>query len=122
MACPFSGQESSLAVVIEDHGPHLTIRLRGELDLIEADRVRELISDLVAREPRLLVADLSGLAFIDCAGLSVLAYAHQRQAAGGRRLLVYGAQPLVRRVLTLTGMDTYLRLTPEFEPGAPAAS
>lgn len=120
MACPSSGQESSLAIVIEDHGPHLTVRLRGELDLVEADRARELISGLVARGPRLLVADLSGLTFIDCAGLSVLAYAHQRQAAAGRRLLVYGTQPLVRRVLALTGMDTYLRLTPEFEPDGPA--
>ena len=116
MACPFSGQESSLAIVIEDHGPHLTVRLRGELDLTEADRLRELMTGLMAREPRVLVADLSGLTFIDCAGLSVLARAHRRQEAHGRRLLIYGPQPLVRRVLALTGMDAYLHLAPGFTP------
>lgn len=115
MACLFSGRESSLAVVIEDHGPHVFVLLRGELDLTETDRLRAMMTALVAREPRLLVADLSGLTFIDCAGLAVLADTHRRQAEQGRRLLIYGAQPLVRRVLTLTGMDSYLHLTPEFD-------
>jgi anti-sigma B factor antagonist len=114
VACPFSDQESSLVIVIEDHGPHLIVRLRGELDLTEADRLRGMITGLVAREPRVLVADLSGLTFLDCAGLSVLVHAHQRQDTEGRRLLIYGAPPLVRRVLTLTGMDVYLHLAPEF--------
>jgi len=86
VACPFSGQETALAIVVEDHGPHLIVQLRGELDLTETDRLREVMNTLVAREP---------------------------QAAQGRRFLVYGAQPLVRRVLALTGMDTYLQLTPD---------
>jgi stage II sporulation protein AA (anti-sigma F factor antagonist) len=114
VARPFSGRESSLVIVIEDHGPHLIVRLRGELDLTEADRLRELMTGLIAREPRVLVADLSGLTFLDCAGLSVLVHAHQRQDAEGRRLLIYGAPPLVRRVLTLTGMDIYLHLAPGY--------
>lgn len=104
-----------LAIVVEDHGPHVFVRLRGELDLTETDRLRAIMNTLVAREPRLLVADLSGLTFIDCAGLAVLAGTHRRQADQGKRLLIYGAQPLVRRVLTLTGMDTYLHLAPEFD-------
>ncbi len=105
-----------LAIVVEDHGPHLILRLSGELDLTESGRLREMVDALLAREPRVLVTDLSALAFIDCAGLAVLTYAHRRQAAAGRHLLVYGVQPLVRRVLVLTGTDTYLHLTPEFTP------
>lgn len=106
MACPFT-------IEVEDSGPYPIVRLRGELDLTEMDRLREVMNMVLAREPRLLVADLSGLSFTDCAGLSVLTDAHRRQAAHGRLLRIYGAQPLVRRVLSLTGMDTYLHLVPE---------
>lgn len=118
MACPSYGQE--LAIIIEEHGPHLILRLRGELDLTQTGRLREMVDALLAREPRVLVTDLSGLTFLDCAGLAVLAHAHRRQCARGRHLLIYGVQPLVRRVLTLTGMDAYLRLTSEFTPDDPA--
>lgn len=108
-----------LAIEVEDSGSYPIVRLRGELDLTEKDRLHEVMNTLLERGTRLLVADLSGLAFTDCAGLSVLTDAHRRQAAQGRLLLIYGAQPLVRRVLTLTGLDTYLHITPEFEPDGP---
>jgi anti-sigma B factor antagonist len=118
VACPSYGEE--LTIVVEAHGPHVILRLRGELDQTQTARLREMVDALLAREPRVLVTDLSGLAFLDCAGMAVLAYAHRRQCARGRHLMIYGVQPLVRRVLTLTGMDTYLHLTSEFTPDGPA--
>jgi anti-anti-sigma factor len=108
-----------LAIEVEEPGSYLIVRLRGELDLTEKDRLHEVMNTLLEREPRLLVADLSGLAFTDCAGLSVFTDAHRRQAAQGRLLLICGVQPLVRRVLTLTGLDTYLHVTPGSEPDGP---
>jgi anti-anti-sigma factor len=62
----------------------------------------------------MFVVDLSGLDFADCAGISILVWAQKRLAAGGSELVVTGAKPIVRRLLQLTGLDTYLHLgTPE---------
>jgi anti-anti-sigma factor len=106
-----------LAIAVDDGGPYPTVRLRGELDLTQADRLREALDAVLARRPHLLVADLSGLAFTDCAGLAVLVHAHRRQDAHGGLLLIHGVRPLVRRVLTLTGLDACLHLVPDVDPG-----
>jgi anti-anti-sigma factor len=84
------------------------LRLRGELDASNNDRLRRAISTALELHPPVLVVDLSGLCFTDCAGLSVLVWAHKRLAARGQELVVTGGRPMVRRLLHLTGLDTYL--------------
>jgi len=100
-----------LAITTEHHGRRSVLLLQGELDLCTRDRVRCAISSALKHRPRILVVDLSGLDFIDCSGLSVLVWAHQRLAEQGRRLLITGSKPIVRRVFCLAGADTYLHLS-----------
>jgi anti-sigma B factor antagonist len=96
------------------------LRLRGELDVSNRDRLHSAISSALEYHPSLLVVDLSGLDFTDCAGLSVLVGAHKRLAGCGHRLVITGANPAVQRLLHLTGLDTYLHLsTPETISGNP---
>jgi anti-sigma B factor antagonist len=103
-----------LAVTAEHHSKRSVLRLQGELDLSNSDRLRDAISSALDTHPQVLVLDLSGLSFTDCAGLSVLVWAHKRQAWRGHRLAITGAKPIVRRLLHVTGLDTYLLLsTPE---------
>lgn len=87
------------------------LRLQGELDASNRDRLRCAINSALENHPPLLVVDLSGLDFIDCAALSVLVWAHKRLSEDGHRLVITGAQPAVRRVLDLTGLATYLHLS-----------
>lgn len=109
-----------LAVTTERHGQRSVLRLRGELDVSSRDRLHGAISSVLEHHPPLLVVDLSGLDFIDCAGLSVLVWAHKHLAASGHRLLITGAKPAVQRLLHLTGVDTYLHLSiPEIISGNP---
>jgi anti-anti-sigma factor len=98
-------------VVTEHHDQQSLLRLEGELDVCSTDYLRRAVSDALDREPKTVVADLSALGFADCAGLSVLAWAHEIQAAHGRELIITGCQPVVRRLLSLTGFDTYLHVS-----------
>jgi anti-anti-sigma factor len=54
--------------------------------------------------------DLSRVGFTDCAGLSVMVWAYRCLAEFGQALVITGAQPIVRRLLHVTGLDTYLPL------------
>jgi hypothetical protein len=64
------------------------------------------------------VLDLSELGFTDCAGLGAMVWAHKHLAEQGRELVLTGIQPLTRRLLGLTGLDTLARQHPE-DPGQP---
>jgi anti-sigma B factor antagonist len=82
------------------------VSLRGELDFLAVPALQAYLSDTrVRRRPR-CVADLTGLAFIDCACLSVLVrYSREIQARGGSFALA-GPQGEVRRVLSVTSPTT----------------
>jgi anti-sigma B factor antagonist len=100
-----------LAVTAEHHSKRSVLRLQGELDVSSRDHLCHAISSALENHPPVLVMDLSGLSFTDCAGLSVLVWAHKRQAGCGHRLVITGAKPIIQRLLHLTGLDTYLQLS-----------
>lgn len=98
-----------LAIAAEHHSQRSVVRLQGELDVSTRGRLCQALGSALPGHPPVLVVDLSELDFADCAGISILAWAHKLLAAGGSELLVTGAQPAVGRLLQLTGLDTYLR-------------
>jgi anti-anti-sigma factor len=95
----------------ERHGQATVLKVRGELDMVTADRfaadaVRELL-----RAPGLVAVDLSFLDFLDRTGARVLVKV--LSAVRPRRLTaVGGIQPAVARLLDLMGLD----LTPRPGP------
>jgi anti-anti-sigma factor len=105
----------------EHHGQRSLIRLEGELDVSSSDHLRQAILDALDRAPKTLIADLSALGFADCAGLSVLVWAHNIQAGQGRELIITGCQPIIRRVLSLTGLNTYLHVSDGPQSGSQLA-
>jgi anti-anti-sigma factor len=84
--------------------------LDGELDLGAAKALRRRLRQLApASGGGPVVLDLSGLSFIDCAGLRALRQTHAAlRAAGGPGLVLRNVQPQVRTVLDLVGVREYL--------------
>jgi anti-sigma B factor antagonist len=100
-----------LAIITELDGQRSLLRLQGELDMSNREQLRRAIYSALERHPPILVVDLSGLSFTDCAGVSVLVWAHKRLAGQGHGLVITGPRPVVRRLLRLADLDTYLHLS-----------
>jgi len=81
----------------------VVLDLAGELDLAVSAQLRELVDGVAADAPRLVVADLDGVGFMDSTVLRELLRAHRAVEDGGGRFVVAGAQATVRRLLELTG-------------------
>lgn len=79
--------------------------LAGELDLACSTRLRELVDAVTSEKPRLVVADVSEVGFMDSTVLREFLRAHREAEEAGAKLVVAGAQPSVRRLLELTGTD-----------------
>lgn len=77
------------------------VALYGQLDLANAERVRE---SLVAVAGSTVVVDLSGLRFLDSSGIAALLRARQEIVDAGHGFEMRGATGIVRRVLDVTGL------------------
>lgn len=112
LAAGFLAVSRYLTIVTEHRGRQSVLRLHGELDVTNKHHLRQAVSRaLEDLHPRTLIVDLSGLSFADCGGLAVLVWADVRQAEQGHQLVITGSQPLVRRLLGLTGLDARLQLS-----------
>ena len=94
-------------------GPSAVIRLDGDLDLVSAGGVMELVANaLTASETRQLTIDLDKLVYLDSSGLNVLLYAQNTCEQYGTHLTLLTPIDRVRRVLDITGVDAFFDIQP----------
>jgi anti-anti-sigma factor len=85
-----------------------SLRLVGELDGASAALFTACFEHQLDSGRRYLRADLSGLAFIDTAGLEVVVDAHHAACARHGTLILTGLTARTRRLVELVGLDTVL--------------
>ena len=89
--------------------PHaVVVTLTGELDADTASRFRSLMAEHLLAGPGNLVLDLSGLSFIDSAGLAAMISADKGVRRAGMHLVLAAPRTPVRSIMRLTGIDAVL--------------
>jgi anti-anti-sigma factor len=84
------------------------VTLSGELDSSNAAQLEATVASITAESSaRPLVFDLSGLQFMDSAGIAVLIAAATKTSVSLR-----GPSPVIRRVLEITGLGGVLAIEP----------
>ena len=86
--------------------------LPAEIDITNADRVREDLLSVLNQGAAVLIADLSKTTFCDSAGVSALARSFRRAEASQSEMRLVVGTLAVRRILTLTGIDRLLDIYP----------
>lgn len=91
--------------------PGPVVAVSGEIDLQSGPQLLDRLRSITWRHGARLALDLTGVTFIDCAGISVLLAARRRARLQGGSLRVLHASPRVRRVIALTGLQQVLMPT-----------
>ena len=90
-------------------GPAYTlVTLAGECDLHTGRQLRDVLTSEVSRGARRMILDLSGLSFMDSTGMQVLLSVRTVLNVRNGTLSVVAPQPVVARILELTGADQYI--------------
>lgn len=82
----------------------------GEVDVSNADQLRDVLDERLAADPATVVVDLSKVPYIDSTGIGVLVGAAHRASERGARLEVARPQHNVARVLGLLGVSAELNV------------
>lgn len=91
-------------------GLHAIITMPAEIDVTNADEIRQALLGVASQGPAVLIIDMSQTTFCDCAGVHAIIAAQQQAAASGTRLRI--AATAVLRILTLTEADQLIPLYP----------
>jgi anti-sigma B factor antagonist len=103
------GLRKDPVLAVEGEDGVCVVRLGGELDLYNAQSVRDALARACAGEPQRLVVDLSEVEFIDSTALGVLVEARTK-LANRRALLLAAPQLETRRALEISGLDRHFGL------------
>jgi len=99
--------EAEFEVKTESTDDAVLVRVIGELDLSTHEQLRGPLVG-AADAGSSVVVDLTECEFIDSSGIRALLLGHEairNSDSGANRVLIAGAQPQVRRVLEMTGVD-----------------
>lgn len=84
------------------------ITVSGELDISNAGSLERVVETMAKQHPQRLIFDLSGLRFMDSAGIAVLV----GTTAKVEEVRLRDPTPVVRRVIELTGLTRVLPMEP----------
>ena len=96
---------TSVATVESDSGPYTLVGLTGEADVTNSDALREVLDAEVAKQPRTMIIDLSGLRFMDSSALHVILRANRVLDRQGGVLALASPREPVAKMLRLTAAD-----------------
>jgi anti-anti-sigma factor len=80
-------------------------RVEGDIDISVVTPVQEILLQAIHTHGPLLLLDLSGVSFLDCAGLRALVMTRRRVELHGGSLQLVAPSAAVRRILRLTGLQ-----------------
>jgi anti-anti-sigma factor len=107
MTSPLRHQVPLVSLSSRDHDGVTVVTLRGELDFCGSPALQAYLSDTGQQTQPRSVADLTGLAFLDCACLTVLVRHCQDMRSQGGSFTLAGPHGLVHQALAVTGLLTW---------------
>jgi anti-sigma B factor antagonist len=91
-------------------GPHAVISMPAEIDVTNADEVRQALLCAASQDAATLIIDMSETTFCDSAGVHAIITAQQQFATSGTQLRLVATAVL--RILTVTGIDELIPVYP----------
>ena len=107
MTSPLRHQVPLVSLSSRDHDGVTVVTLRGELDFCGSPVLQAYLSDTGQQTQPRSVADLTGLAFLDCACLTVLVRHCQDIRSQGGSFTLAGPHGLVHQILAINGLLTW---------------
>src|SRR5215470_3406108 len=106
-----------LTTEIREAAPGITVlKFSGKITMgPDCAGIETLVRKLLGENRKKLIFDLSGVDYIDSAGLGVLTFCSATMQASSGALRVAGAQPLPQKLFEVTKLDKILAFFPTVE-------
>ncbi len=94
----------------------LLVKVEGELDHHIAEKIKAEVDDKMRSTNAVnIIFDFSGLSFMDSSGLGVIMGRYKKARTLGGKVIVYGVNAGVLRIMEMSGLSQIIKLTPNYE-------
>ena len=100
---------------VEWTGRQAIVAFPGHVGVSNVDQLRDRLLSVINRGPAVLIADMTDTASCDHLAVEAVARACQRAAIGGTQVRLVVTAPVVRRVLSIEGLDRLVSIYPSLE-------
>ena len=99
---------------VAELGPGLLcVALQGRLDTVGVDQVESRFTAAVAGSAGGAAVDLSAVSFLSSMGVRMIIANARAQRARGRKLVLFGARPVVQSTLLMVALDQIIPIVAE---------
>lgn len=102
-------------VTTRQEGGFTVVAVKGEVDLYSSPKMRDALLAGASRKSPQLIADLSGVSYMDSSGIATLVEALKLTRKHSGRMVVAGLSDRVREVFELARLDSVFELSPSVE-------
>ena len=100
-----------LTLFVRPAGDSIIVAVSGEVDVCTEDPLQQVLLRIMRERSARIFLDVSGVSFMDCAGLRALLTTRRRAELRGGCMRLIATSAAVRRIIELTG--THEALAPE---------
>ena len=100
---------------VEWAGKHAIVAFPDHVDVSNVGQLRDRLLAVINRGATVLIADMTETASCDHAGVEAIARACQRASVNGTRIRLAVTAPVIRRVLSIEGLDRLVPIYPSVE-------
>jgi len=94
----------------------LLVKVEDELDHHIAEKIKGLVDDKLRSTNAVnIIFDFSELAFMDSSGLGVIMGRYKKVRTLGGRVIVFGVNASVLRIMEMSGLSKIIKLVPNYE-------
>ena len=105
---------------VEWTGRQAIVAFPGSVDVSNVDQLRDRLLAVINRGAAVLIADMTDTASCDHSAVDAVARACQRAAINGTQVRLVVTAPMVRRVLSIEGLDRVVSIYPSLETATTA--
>ena len=111
---------SPAAPVLHQDRPNV-LALEGDIDLHVSPVVIETLTEMIKKNPKRLVIDLSRATYIDSAGVAALILAMQEVEAYGGEFFLSGLQETLRLIFETSRLERVFQIFPDVDAALAAS-
>ena len=89
----------------DDKNQKWDVNLYGEVDIYNADSLKNELHSLFAEKPADIIINCSDLKYIDSTGLGVLVNALKKVKEQDKSISIVNLKPYIAKIFTLTGLN-----------------